>query len=150
MSPLKPGLTSMRNSLVTVHGESNTVWRWMIHCDSLESLLWSCLRRGEGGRGEQEVGQKQPVLPVDYKWPWPVLKKGWDTHNSCATSSSASCINESTWNWAESRAETIVRLQTGVTLRHLGLKPISSRSMLVHVQWLYLLLEMQQTYRFIL
>lgn len=63
------------------------------------------------------------MLLVDYKWPWPVLKKGWDTHNSCATLSSASCINESSWNWAESRANTIVRLGTGVIWRHLGLIP---------------------------
>lgn len=76
------------------------------------SLLWSSHRKGIGS-----------VLLVDYKWPWPVLKKGWDTHNSCTTLSSASCINESSWNWAESRANTIVRLGTGVIWRHLGLNP---------------------------
>lgn len=44
----------------------------------------------------------------------PFFKKGQDTHNSCATSSSASCINEPGWKWAAGRANTIVWLESGV------------------------------------
>lgn len=90
-----------------------------MHCDSLKSLSSGPLR-------EQEKGSCCWLIINDLD---PFLKR-WDTHNSCTTSSSASHINGSSWNWAESQANTIVWLEAGVIWRHLGLNPAS-----VDPQW---------------
>lgn len=83
-TPRAAGLTSMHDSLSILYREKEMEREY--ECGmKMNDSLWFIRASppvlsengGEEGRGKEK--EERPALLLDYKWPWPVLKNGWDT-----------------------------------------------------------------------